>query len=92
MYGTKLKDHLCLWKRYPGDTLTFVGESCIECLLLELNFFHPNIQLMYQLEKKNKVLRCSNYSQHGTFETTVFRKSTNTDIYLNWQSLAPNTW
>ena len=27
-----------------------------------------------------------------SIETTVFRKSTNNDIYLNWNSFAPNTW
>ena len=26
------------------------------------------------------------------FETTVYRKNTNADIYLNWFSHAPNTW
>ena len=59
----KLKDNLCFWKRYAEDTLTFLGESSIKYLLQELNFFHPDIQLMYKLEMKNKIFRCSHYSQ-----------------------------
>lgn len=29
--------------------------------------------------------------KHSKFEATVYKKSANTDIYLNWQSFAPNT-
>ena len=31
-------------------------------------------------------------NRFGTIDTTVYRKSTNTDIYINWNSFAPETW
>ena len=33
------------------------------------------------------LMRCN-----GKFETTVFRKETNKDIYLYWRSFSPMTW
>ena len=27
-----------------------------------------------------------------TISTTIYRKVTNTDIYINWKSLAPSNW
>ena len=30
--------------------------------------------------------------KNNRFETTAYRKNTNTDIYLNWLSHVPNTW
>ena len=27
-----------------------------------------------------------------TISTTVYRKVTNTDIYINWESFAPSNW
>ena len=62
-------------------------------MLQQLNSFHPNIQFTYELEKKNKIpfLNVLFIRKHSTFETTVYRKGTNTDIYLNWQYFAPNT-
>ena len=30
--------------------------------------------------------------RHDKFDTAVFRKETNTDIYLHWDSFAPLSW
>ena len=30
--------------------------------------------------------------QHGHFETSVYRKDSNTDLYIHWESPAPHTW
>ena len=60
-----------------------------------LNSYHPNIQFTYELEENNKIsfldvlmIRTSN----NKFETSVFKKSTNTDIYMNWSTHAPTYW
>ena len=55
--------------------------------LNKLNGFHQNIQFTYELEKNIKltffdVLLIRN---KDTIETTVYRKPTNSDIYLNWK-------
>ena len=31
-------------------------------------------------------------TSNGNIETSVYRKSTNTDVYMNWTSFAPTTW
>ena len=88
----KLEDHLCFW--YVDGTLILVKESSIKYVLQQLNSFYPNIQFTCELEKNNKdpFLDVLIIRKHDTFETRVCRKSINTDIYLNWQSFAPNTW
>ena len=61
----------------------------------QLNFFDENIQFTFEMEKENKltfldvmVIRNTN----DTINTTVYRKSTNTDIYINWHSHSPLQW
>ena len=60
-----------------------------------LNGFHRNIQFTYEVETDSKisflgvlVIRDSN----NNINATVYRKSTNNDIYLYWESFAPNKW
>ena len=60
-------------------------------------FFSGIAQFTYELEHEHVrklsfvdvlVIRQSN----NKFETTVYHKKTNTNIYLNWLSQVPNTW
>ena len=60
-----------------------------------LNGFHGNIQFTYKVETDSKisfldvlVIRDSS----NNINTTVYRKSNNNDIYLNWVFFAPNKW
>ena len=62
-----------------------------------LGFFSGIAQFTYELEHEHVrklsfvdvlVIRQSN----NKFETTVYHKKTNTNIYLNWLSQVPNTW
>ena len=92
---TRLSNHLYFWRRYVDDTYTFVKEKSITFLQKQLNSYHPNLQITYEIENVGKlsildvlVIKQSN----NKFETTAYRKNTNTDIYLNWFSHAPNTW
>ena len=85
----RLNNHLYFWRRYVGDTFRFVKEEIIILVLEQLNSYHPNLQFTYELEKVDKmsfldvlVIRQSN----NKFETTVYCKNTNTNIYLNWFS------
>ena len=51
-------------------------------------------QFTYELEKNNKLtflvvlLKCNK----DTVETTVYKKPTNSDIYLNWKSFSHCSW
>ena len=59
-----------------------------------LNGFHPSIQFTYETEFKSRlsfldvVIICNGQS----IETCVYRKPTNTGIYIHWNSFAPIQW
>ena len=87
-------DSISHWRRFVDDTFVFVKKGCVEHVLTRLNSFHKNIQFAYELENENKLPFVDILLiRRGTkIETTVYRKSTNNDIYLNWGSFAPVTW
>ena len=59
-----------------------------------LNGFHPSIQFTYETEFKSRlsfrdvVIICNGQS----IETCVYRKPTNTGIYIHWNSFALIQW
>ena len=77
---SKLSQHLQFWKHYVNDTICFVCNRP--------NNFHNSIQFTYEIEKENEIsfldilIICSGQK----IETRVHRKSTNTDIYIRWNS------
>ena len=90
-----LKDCLVHWKRYVDDTHVYVEPEKIDYVMEKLNNYHQQIQFTYELEKYQRISfldvlirRLTN----GKLETTVFRKETNTYIYMNWNSHAPIQW
>ena len=90
-----LMEKMKCWTRYVDDTLCYTKADSIDYVLKMLNGFHRNIQFTYEVEIDSKisfldvlVMRDSN----NNINTTVYRKSTNNDIYLNWESFAPNKW
>ena len=56
--------------------------------------FYENISFTYEQETNGKItfLDILILRNVNSFETTVHRKSTPNDIYLHWESFAPNTW
>ena len=86
-------DGISHWRRYEDDTFAFVKKGCLEHVLAWLNSSNKNIQFIYELENQNKLsFQDILLIWRGTkIETTVYRKSTNNDIYLNWGSFAPVT-
>ena len=85
---------ISLWKRYVDDTICFVNSNHISHVLESLNSFHNNIKFMIEIEKGNKIafsdilLIC----YKDLINTTVYRKKTNTYLYINWKSFSPNNW
>ena len=82
-----LMDKMKCWTRYVDDTLCYIKTDSIDYVLKILNGFHRNIQFTHEVEIDSKnpildvlVIRDSN----NNINTTVYRKSTNNDIYLNW--------
>ena len=59
-----------------------------------MNSFHPSIQFTYETANNNSIsfLDIELLRVGENIETRVFRKSTNTDLYIYWQSFAPLQW
>ena len=61
----------------------------------ELNSFHANIKFTHELEDEGTIpfldVRITKV-EDDQIETSVYRKETNTDIYMNWYSHAPTIW
>ena len=86
--------YIKFWMRYIDDTTPYVKIGSIKHISSLLNSFHKNIQFTFESENKGTlpfldVLLCRNGSE---LTTTVYRKKTNNDIYLNWNIFAPVSW
>ena len=78
-------------KSYVDDRFCYVKIGTVNDILNKLNGFHLSIQFTYELEKNKKLefLDVILIRNKDTIETTVYRKPTNSDIYLNWKSFSP---
>ena len=80
------------WKRYFDDTYAYIAPHKIDYVMKKLNTYHQQIQFTYNLEKDQRISFLDVSIRRlttGKLETTVFRKETNTDVYMNWNSHAP---
>ena len=83
------------WTRYVDDTFAYIKPEKVEEITMKLNEFHQNIKFTSELEADRKLpfldvlIQVNNDSK---IETSVYRKKTNTDIYMNWFSYAPFSW
>ena len=80
--------------RYVDDTICFIKNGPGEHVLSKLNIFLSSIKFTYETEigKKLSLLDVQLICTGDNIETCVFRKRTNTDIYIHWNSLAPFQW
>ena len=73
------------------DSICFIKIEYVEYILSVLNGFDNNLEFTFEEENDGMlpfldVLICRN---DNSIETTVYIKSTNNDIYLNWNAFAP---
>ena len=89
-----LSNRLNNWRRYVDDRTCYIKVDSIDYVLRKLNDFHKNIQFTVEVEKEGRIwfLDVLMIRDKNNIETTVHRKSTNNNIYLNWTSHAPNKW
>ena len=82
------------WKMFVDDTIDYVKNGSIDIILSNLNSFHPDIQFTYEIKEENKLPFLDNLliRNGNCIETKVYRKLPNNDIYLYWNSFAPNSW
>ena len=57
-----------------------------------LNSFHNSIQFTYEIEKENEISFLDIFIKRSGQKTRVYKKSTNTDIYIHWNSYASSSW
>ena len=90
----KLSQHLQFLKRYVDDTICFVQIGYQEFVSSCLNSFHNSIQFTYETEKENEIsfLEILIIRSGQKIETRVYRTSTNTCIYIHWNSYVPSSW
>ena len=82
-----IKKHVVHWKRYVDDTHAYIDPSKIEFVLEKLNSCHTNIQSTHEIEENQKITFLDvliTRTRDNKLETTVFRKETNTDLYITW--------
>ena len=91
----QLGDKMSLWLRYVDDTFTFLKEKEVENVKTILNNFHPKIKFTHEIESNSsisfldvKVVR----NPDNTFNTSVYRKQTDTNVYVHWNAHAPKSW
>ena len=61
----------------------------------QLNSLDESIQFTFEMEEENKLIFLDVMiirNTNCTINTTVYRKPTNTDIYINWHSHSPLQW
>ena len=88
-------NYLLNWKRSVDDTFAFVLPDKTGYIVNQLNSFDENIKFTFEMEKENKltfldVMVIGN--TNDIINTTLYRKPTNTDIYINWRSHSPMQW
>ena len=88
-----LNKSMTLSRRFIDSAITFVKNDSTVYVLDQLNNFHKQIQFTYEVEHNSKLpfLDVLLIKNANNIDTTVYRKPTNTDIYLNWNPHAPTT-
>ena len=80
------------WKRYVDDTCTAIPPSRLPSFHQHLNSIEPSIRFTVETEKEGKLPFLDTEISHhpdGSLTTTLYRKKTHTDKYLDFASHHP---
>ena len=91
----KLTNELASWDRYVDDTFSFVKRDKIDFVNNCLNNFHKDVQFTHEIEVDGKLPFLDilvERENNGSFSTSVYRKPTDTGLYINWHAFAPLSW
>ena len=79
-----------LWKRYVDDTFTFIKRSHKDAFLEHINSIDHNIQFNCEDSREDGSIPFLDIliipEEDGRLNTTVYRKPTHTDLYLQWDN------
>ena len=86
-----LQENLSFWKLYVDDTICFLKIGTISYVTKIFNNFDSKIKFTYEVEKDCKLpfLDVLVIKKGNNIITTIHRKATTSDIYLNWKSFGP---
>ena len=81
-------DTLCRWHKAQ-----YVKTDVIDALAI-FNCFHLQIKFTYELEDFGEIafLGLLLVGRGSDIKTTVYQKPTHNDMYLHWDSFAPESW
>ena len=81
------------WKRYVDDTFTILESSKKEEFLIHLNSIDQQIQFTAEESREDGAMPFLDIlvspGRDGSLSTSVYRKPTHTDLYLQWESHHP---
>ena len=91
---SRLHQHVKKWRRYVDNTFAYVKNESNDYILTTLNSFQPNIIFIYEKENNSQLPFLDVlFIRNGThLDTTVNRKDTHNDLYLQWDTFAPVSW
>ena len=86
-----LQENFSFWKGYVDDTICFLKIGTISYITKIFNNFDSKIKFTYEVEKDCKLpfLDVLVIKKGNNIITTIHRKATTSDIYLNWKSFGP---
>ena len=91
----KLNDQIKHWTRYVDDTFAFIKPNIVENVQEILNAYDMKIKFTYEEENESKISFLDvllERTENNKLETSVYRKATNNNIYMNWHSYSPRFW
>ena len=79
-----------IWRRFVDDTFTIIKKENKNSFLQHLNSIHHSIKFTCEEEKEDGSMPFLDIlitpAEDGSLNTSVFRKPTHTDLYLQWDS------
>ena len=79
-----------MWKRYVDDTCVIIKAAQKQSFLDHINSIDKNIQFTSEEPTSNEAIPFLDIlltpGEDGKISTSVFRKSTHTDLYMQWDS------
>ena len=90
----KLEKEVKLWIRFADDNNCFTKMESLNYILLTINSFRRNIKFTVDTEQNSMILFLDFLLIRPPQKnhTIVYRQRKNANLYIHWNSFAPNNW